>query len=48
VTRETLKIKHFEDLKVWQLTHKLSLETAELVKSFPRSLGKWLFGGGGL
>lgn len=31
-----MKITRFEDLKVWQLAHKLSLETAELVKSFPR------------
>jgi four helix bundle protein len=31
-----LKLTRFEDLKVWQLAHKLSLEIAELVKSFPR------------
>ena len=31
-----MKITRFEDLKVWQLAHKLSLEIAKLVKSFPR------------
>jgi four helix bundle protein len=31
-----MKIRRFEDLKVWQLSHKLSIEIAELVKSFPR------------
>ena len=31
-----MKLTRFEDLKVWQLAHKLSLEIAELVKSFPR------------
>src|SRR4030043_2245815 len=30
-----MKISCFEDLKVWQLAHKLSLEIAKLVKSFP-------------
>ena len=31
-----MKITRFEDLKVWQLAHKLSIEIAELAKSFPR------------
>jgi len=31
-----MKITRFEDLKVWQLAHKLSLDIAELVKSFPK------------
>jgi four helix bundle protein len=31
-----MKLTRFEDLKHQQLAHKLSLETAELVKSFPR------------
>ena len=31
-----MKITHFEDLKVWQLSHQLSLDVADLVKSFPR------------
>jgi four helix bundle protein len=31
-----LKLTRFEDLKVWQLAHKLSIDIAELVKSFPR------------
>jgi four helix bundle protein len=31
-----MKPTRFEDLKVWQLAHKLSLEIAVLVKSFPR------------
>lgn len=31
-----MKFTRFEDLKVWQLAHKLSIEIAELVKSFPR------------
>jgi four helix bundle protein len=31
-----LKITRFEDLKVWQLAHKLSIDIAQLVKSFPR------------
>jgi hypothetical protein len=36
-TKKTrMKIRRFEDLKVWQLSHKLSIEIAELVKSFPR------------
>ncbi len=29
-------IKTFKDLKVWQLSHKLSLDVAKLVKTFPR------------
>ena len=31
-----MKITRFENLKVWQLAHKLSLDVAELVKSFPK------------
>jgi len=31
-----VKITRFEDLKVWQLAHKLSLDVAKLVKDFPR------------
>ncbi len=30
------KITRFEDLKVWQLAHKLSLDVAKLVKDFPK------------
>jgi len=30
------KITRFEDLKVWQLSHHLSLDVADLVRSFPR------------
>ena len=29
------EIKTFKDLKVWQLSHKLSLDVANLVKTFP-------------
>jgi len=32
-----MKLRTFEDLKVWQLASNLSKEIAELVKSFPRS-----------
>ena len=31
-----MKIKRFEDLKVWQLSHKLSIEVSDLVKTFPK------------
>jgi len=31
-----MKLTRFEDLKVWQLAHGLSLEVAKLVKSFPK------------
>ena len=31
-----VKLKRFEDLKVWQLAHKLSIDVAKLVKDFPR------------
>jgi four helix bundle protein len=31
-----VKITRFEDLKVWRLAHKLSLDVAKLVKNFPR------------
>lgn len=30
-----MKLTRFEDLKVWKLSHKLSLDVAKLVKSFP-------------
>ncbi len=30
------KITRFEDLKVWQLAHKLSIDVAMLVKKFPK------------
>ena len=32
-----MKITSFEDLKVWRLAHKLSIDVAKLVKSFPRA-----------
>ena len=32
-----MKLTRFEDLKVWQLAHKLSIDVAKLVKSFPRA-----------
>ena len=32
-----MKITHFEDLKVWQLAHRLSLDVAELVRTFPEN-----------
>jgi four helix bundle protein len=31
-----MKPTSFEDLKVWQLAHKLSLAVAKLVKGFPK------------
>jgi four helix bundle protein len=31
-----VKITRFEDLKVWQLSHKLALEVSELVNTFPK------------
>ena len=31
-----MKLTRFEDLKVWQLAHRLSLDVAELVKTFPK------------
>ena len=31
-----MKITRFEDLKVWQLSHKLSLDVANLVTFFPK------------
>ena len=31
-----MKLTCFEDLKVWQLAHKLSLAVAKLVKDFPK------------
>jgi len=31
-----LKPTRFEDLKVWQLAHRLSLDVAELVRNFPK------------
>jgi four helix bundle protein len=35
-TQKTMKISRFEDLKVWQLANRLSLEVSELVKTFPK------------
>jgi four helix bundle protein len=31
-----MRFTRFEDLKVWQLAHKLSIDVATLVKSFPK------------
>jgi len=31
-----MKLTRFEHLKVWQLAHKLSIDVAKLVKSFPK------------
>jgi len=31
-----MKITRFEDLKVWRMAHKLSLDVAKLVKDFPK------------
>lgn len=31
-----MKLTRFEDLKVWRLAHKLSIDVATLVKSFPK------------
>jgi len=31
-----VKLTRFEDLKVWQMAHKLSLDVARLVKNFPQ------------
>jgi len=31
-----MKLTRFEDLKVWQLAHELSLDVAKLMKSFPK------------
>ena len=31
-----MKLARFEDLKVWQLAHKLSIDVATLVKTFPK------------
>jgi four helix bundle protein len=31
-----MKLARFEDLKVWRLAHKLSIDVATLVKSFPK------------
>jgi len=31
-----MKITRFEDLKVWQLAHELSLDIAKFIKSFPK------------
>jgi four helix bundle protein len=33
---QTMKLTRFEELKVWQLAHKLSVDVATLVKSFPK------------
>ena len=35
-TKQTVKILRFEDLKVWQLAHQLSIDVARLVKTFPK------------
>jgi four helix bundle protein len=35
-TRKNLKLARFEELKVWQLAHRLSLDVAELVRTFPK------------
>jgi len=32
-----MKLTRFEDLKVWQLSHKLALEVSELVNTFPKN-----------
>jgi len=32
-----MKLNRFEDLKVWQLAHRLSLDVAEFVRTFPKS-----------
>ncbi|HEX7319361.1 MAG TPA: four helix bundle protein [bacterium] len=34
-TENYMNVKKFEDLKVWQLANKLSLEVSQLVKTFP-------------
>ena len=31
-----MKIRRFEDLKVWQLSHRLSIDIAKLIKTFPK------------
>lgn len=31
-----MKIPRFEDLRVWQLAHRLSLDIADLVRTFPK------------
>ncbi|MCK4234043.1 four helix bundle protein [candidate division WOR-3 bacterium] len=31
-----MRVKSFRDLKVWQLSHKLSIDIARLVKLFPK------------
>jgi len=35
-TEQMTKIARFEDLKVWQLSHKLSLDVSRLVTFFPK------------
>jgi four helix bundle protein len=32
-----MKINRFEDLRIWQLAHRLSLDVAELVRNFPKN-----------
>jgi len=32
-----MKLTRFEDLKVWQLAHRLSLDVSELVRTFPKN-----------
>ena len=34
--REAVKLTHFEDLRVYQLAHQLSIDVANLFKSFPK------------
>jgi four helix bundle protein len=34
-----MKIKHFTDLDVWQMSHCLFIETLEDVKKFPNTIG---------
>jgi four helix bundle protein len=31
-----MRILRFEDLKVWQLSHRLSIDIAKLIKTFPK------------
>jgi len=33
------KIKHFTDLEVWQMSHRLFIEALEDVKKFPNTIG---------
>ncbi len=31
-----MKIHRFEDLRVWQLAHRLSMDIADLIRTFPK------------